>query len=875
MDVTQQARLIPQKQTKMQPSSWLSIISLGFLTCGFLGLVTWFNQVDVYHHHFFESGSLVFQYNLFRLLFALYLIWIIYYPGSALLAIATQQYNELRFIQRFIFGFSAGIGLWHLLMLGLGIFHLYYPPLVVALCTITLMASATQFGQCVGRLAHILLSKPPKQLLLTVPAVSSALMVLLLAWLFIIRGLYPSGGGDYFTHYFYYYLSVLKNHGLMPNDVWYHYYYSKGAGLHFLGMLLTDPEAPSLVTFSCVTVATIALANIVFQFAKQSFWPFFCVALYVAYNLVQINGGGGEFQKTHEETTAIVILAFWMICQMELHTQQMRKIACISLALLLTGAAILTQATAIFLTFFLTLQALRALFRKNWYQVGCYIFLCVVATTAVLSIFAINYYMTGLATDQALNTTWRYANIEKLNSWGVLPNVILVQWIRDNYALLSTPVISLDSVHQIVSFMRIDVLWLTLCGTLFVLALAITSKIRRTNANPDLNRVLILLASLILLLGVLSIFAGHSQSASYFRFSSFFLPLLVLFCTLAWVWINDAWLLPKIGLPILLIVVSLHSWRHWTRDTITATNDALHYFKGHYSIADGYRHQHIGFKFGGIHEGTLQASKHVAPGSRIWSSSVDTYCMAPGCQIESVISFKLSSKLDAILSESPENAKKILRNEHLNYFLFTKNALFLDILPYSALFKPDNIAKYLAIQWTNGDSYLLTWPNKTTKPIDKSFLAAYRQQFSTPEHPWFRFKLGTVELNNTMQDFEHSKHPWKPIEFSWRKAVKGINIVEATYGKNCLIRGKHLRPPYFYIIQPNNALAKVADTCNGKKHCQIDISINTLGDPAKGCEKDFRISYGCDTNQSRKTILIPGEANGKHTTITCPSPVSA
>ena len=64
------------------------------------------------------------------------------------------------------------------------------------------------------------------------------------------RGLFPGGSGDYYTHYFYYYLEVLKNHGLAPNDVWYHYYYSKGSGLVFLGMLLTDPEAPRAHDFS-------------------------------------------------------------------------------------------------------------------------------------------------------------------------------------------------------------------------------------------------------------------------------------------------------------------------------------------------------------------------------------------------------------------------------------------------------------------------------------------------------------------------------------------------------------------------------------------------------------------------------------------------
>ena len=42
-------------------------------------------------------------------------------------------------------------------------------------------------------------------------------------WLLLLRGLFLGGGGVYYNHYFYYYLEVLKNHGLAPQDVWYHY----------------------------------------------------------------------------------------------------------------------------------------------------------------------------------------------------------------------------------------------------------------------------------------------------------------------------------------------------------------------------------------------------------------------------------------------------------------------------------------------------------------------------------------------------------------------------------------------------------------------------------------------------------------------------
>src|SRR5262249_6077835 len=65
--------------------------------------------------------------------------------------------------------------------------------------------------------------------------------------LFLVKGLYPQGGHDYYQHYSQYYSLVIDNHGIWPNLFWYHFYYSKGLGLVFLAMLLGDPLAPSLV----------------------------------------------------------------------------------------------------------------------------------------------------------------------------------------------------------------------------------------------------------------------------------------------------------------------------------------------------------------------------------------------------------------------------------------------------------------------------------------------------------------------------------------------------------------------------------------------------------------------------------------------------
>ena len=82
--------------------------------------------------------------------------------------------------------------------------------------------------------------------------------------------------------------------------------------------------------------------------------------------------------------------------------------------------------------------------------------------------------------------------------------------------------------------------------------------------------------------------------------------------------------------------------------------------------------------------------------------------MVPGCLIESVISFKMSGQLDEILGGDPELAKQRLQEAGLNYFLFMKDYRMIDLLPFSKLFAPETIDRYLGVKWSDGSTYLLT-----------------------------------------------------------------------------------------------------------------------------------------------------------------------
>jgi hypothetical protein len=729
------------------------------LIFGFIGVVAWFNGVDFYHRHFFDTGPIVAADNAVRIVFVAIFSWLIYAPGAAVAALlmSPDERAALTPPERAVLGFGIGVGIWHVVMLILGLFGLYYRPVIVGLCLVVVVASARHFAkvaiagwrsfaQGFAELRH---GRATPQRIGTILIGAAAV------WLLLLRGLFPGGGGDYYTHYFYYYLEVLKNHGLAPNDVWYHYYYSKGSGLAFLGMLLTDPEAPALTTYPCVVFAAVAIATLAARMAPNSLWPGAGAFVYLFYYLVSFGAdGGGQFQKDHEEVTALVALTTWALC---MERRAAPKPLLIMAAATAIAVALVTPAVAVLLGFFVGLLVAWSMVRRRWSDMLGYGAVGAAIAGAVLAVFVVSYLQTGLATDQPLDPMLRFADVARLDRWGVIPQIIAVAWIRDNYLLWEQP-FGRETLKEIVEFMRLRFLWPFLTGPLIaIVVLRMSGAFTgwRLTAPGDAKsaastkQTALRLAALVVLLIAVAVFMGRAQSISFARLSSFFVPLLVLLGIAGSVWglswplahRNDTVL--RLVVPAILLVGGLVAWQaqaHWTSPFRRESANAIRFLVGRYSLAEAYSHANSIYPFGAINPGALAAAQQLPYGTPIWSTNVDSYCMVPGCLIESVISFKMSGRLDEILGGDPELAKERLHEAGLDYFLFMTDYRMIDLLPFSRLFAPETIGRYLGVKWSDGSTFLLTWIGPGTRPIGPDFLDAYTRRRAEPDVlRWFRF----------------------------------------------------------------------------------------------------------------------------------------
>ena len=229
---------------------------------GFLAVLFYFGFIDVYDNRFFARGDTGI-YNTFRVVFVAYLFWIVYFTGqrTLLFVAGDRSVAEIDLHDRLALGFFVGAAALTIVMLVLGYLYLYWRA-VAALIAISIVAiSYPHFALVVRQLRSGFARY--RRLSSTLDVILSGIMLLAVIFfggvLLLVKGLYPQGGHDYYLHYSQFYTTVIDSHSIWPNDFWYQYYYSKGLGVMFLGMLLTDPLAPSLVTYCFVVATAVAL----------------------------------------------------------------------------------------------------------------------------------------------------------------------------------------------------------------------------------------------------------------------------------------------------------------------------------------------------------------------------------------------------------------------------------------------------------------------------------------------------------------------------------------------------------------------------------------------------------------------------------------
>ena len=396
---------------------------------GFLAVLFYFGFIDVYDNRYFARGDTAI-YNAFRVVFMAYFFWIVYFTGQKILLFVAgdRSVAEINLRDRLALGFFVGAAALTIVMLVLGYLYLYWHA-VAALITIAIVAvSYPHFALVVRQLRSAFARY--LRLSSTLDVILSGIMLLAVIFfggaLLLVKGLYPQGGHDYYLHYSQFYTTVIDSHSIWPNDFWYQYYYSKGLGLMFLGMLLTDPLAPSLVTYCFVVATALALFSLVRRFCPKTLWPWVAVVLYLALNVHTLgtgfyaaNGGWGHFQKPHEINTPVLIAILWMSANMARSQGDGRWVWWFGAAVCCFVVAYLVIVSSAIVGLFCLLMAM-GYFRVDRDNAKAFLGLAVSTGLGLVSVLVLNYLTTGLPSDIGLNTWWPIIDLQRMNEAGTL-----------------------------------------------------------------------------------------------------------------------------------------------------------------------------------------------------------------------------------------------------------------------------------------------------------------------------------------------------------------------------------------------------------------------------------------------------------------------
>jgi hypothetical protein len=705
---------------------------------GFVLLIVAFHLIQPYRLLFFSHEQLpLLLHSLGRLVFCGYYIAILFSIGNLVLSLVAKPAlaSALSPLEEIAISILCGSAALRLAMLLLGFAGLYQWLLLAAIGTLFVALGAPRFAELIQQIAYgaTRALKLPHADRVALVVIGFALL-LACAAVVTKKFLLPNGTGDYFSHYLPYFQTVASRGNIWPNEAWYHFFLSKGAGDIIFAVILSDLLGPSAVSCAMFFAALAIMCCLVQKGCRDPLVALAATAITAAGFIWTDETSIGfrhwaEFSKEHVISAVVFFGCVWAIWrQKTMPGEAGNAWACVTAAAFV-GLIILRVQFASIALLFLAIVFVWEYATGSKHDARSRIIPVAATLGAAIMVLASNYAITGLAEVTPFRAFWKVADQEKFSQW-VSPFLLLLLDLGSSPDLgsFSPPDLSqFRTLPLLAAVFRLDRLspFLWPFGIPFIAALFLASTMlcKKAAARQYLLASHAGICGAMLGSAVLAFF-GVNQIGSLFRVYMFnMFPIIALGAlpfALARAFASQG-IRTAIGLLLacLALLAPVSEIDKIPRDERKL---AWEFLIGNASIADAYTPQKA------VWPAALEMSAVTEPGAPIWISQVGwQFCVAPTCNLQSFFSFSMGRDWATIMFDSPSLAKAALQAERLNYFAIDTSAPFFDLLPYSAMFRPDVIGDYLGVIWTNGTVYLLTWRSERTTPMPPEFYVQYRK----------------------------------------------------------------------------------------------------------------------------------------------------
>ncbi len=383
-------------------------------------------SIDIRTHDFLSTGHTIVIYNVCRLIWTFLFILLIFLIGKSVLRrLFPEHEDHLNAIERFVLSSFIGASIITLIVFLLGYLQLYYSWIFLVLISFVFLFSADLSMLCsidfyrkgVFPIPIARFYREPGGMKYVASGIYVSVAVMI-GIVLLTRVIWPiSGGGDVYEHYVPYQMEVIRNHGTWPNDVWIHYYTTKGSSLTFLAILLTDFLGSQIASFSLLISATLALATILYRGTKD---VVICgLGMLVFLNCFSHHDSAivSSFNSHHVQLVGYIAAALWMSIMMEYLPDRVRFKWVSVWSVICLGSIVFFPHTMVLIGLFLCFLVLNYLIRKQFLTAKFLLFLIIICAVGYMAVLLSNQIISGMMMENPTHIMWKFSNQEKFASW--------------------------------------------------------------------------------------------------------------------------------------------------------------------------------------------------------------------------------------------------------------------------------------------------------------------------------------------------------------------------------------------------------------------------------------------------------------------------
>jgi hypothetical protein len=804
-------------------------VSGGLSALSFILTVTALNHFDVMGRDFNTSGIWLLVYNVLRVLPLIFWSMIFTSTGDLFLSIF-QKYGTSGFIaigDRVLARFFLGAAFCSLIffIFGLigflkveggclyGAFFLVFSKNVIPLWEDGIHRAQVWFSRLgnVDRLAA---------------GFSLLILILFAARLFFVNTMYPAGSGcDVYNHYLPYLKEVIRTGTTAPNDVWYHFFYSKGVGISFFAMLSGGVFGPKSMAFLLVLWSAALVGSLTFRITKSALYGLLSSVIFLGV-FATGSASTGEFFKHHVLLLGFLFVTFWLLVSFVWGRGNDEAILG---AMVCSICGIIAIPTAIaFFGILIGLVFLLLLLAKKRRQAAKVFALGVVVIMVFSGLLILNYSLTGLYLETPIRFFWSFADSNRFSHW-VSPYLIqyCFEGSGQGVGKVSIDRLALITKNWVLEILRLNLLHYLVPSTRSVLLLVISLLAAFFLFRRSGFRCLLFLSLSCVFLAIsVCLSKLVDQEGSIHRMFVFAVPFSVVTVIAIWYSALHAVLRPtvlrRLAAPVLLCISlltlnikALAKMQYDLPNAYISFRQTLVFFLGKVSIRQAL------IDSGQLWLSAEEARQIIGPDAGIITFVINggiygASCSFPGKGLLTEVNFVITSLWHRVAFGPAQEAKDLLLKEKITGFLFDlKDPMLFGAIPYSDLFSPKSLRKNFDLFQTGPTTYLARLVvGAPVKPWPENILRSFeikRQSLATLSGRADFKKMMTTAIEKSLgQDGTSTKRrSFLQVEPKLRQFLGGLLNPNSVHEVVTKTASTLFSQPEFAVDRNN--LCKVAD----------------------------------------------------------------